>query len=290
MNERNFDKIPRNCLLKIKASYDSLKTAERKAVDFLLDSPEKVSEVTIIDFAEQAGCSEATIVRLSKRLGYEGFPQLKADFSAQAVNETEYLEYEGISRGDPCATIVKKVFEATITALKDTVDTMAQGEYEQAVKALLGASKILFCGLGDAALVAMEAHQRFIRIGASCMVSQDPDLALIMSAQLAKNDVIVAISHTGRSKPILDIVKRGKKAGTTVIAVTNFPVSPLAKNADITLLTAAFSRDSTGEVISKRVAELCIIESLYINYLLRKGKPALEQLRKSNEAVNINKW
>ena len=58
----------------------------------------------------------------------------------------------------------------------------------------------------------------------------------------------------------------------------------------IALLTAAFSRDLTGEVVSKRIAELCIIETLYINYLLKKGKPALEQLRASNDVVSINKW
>jgi len=42
-------------------------------------------------------------------------------------------------------------------------------------------------------------------------------------------------------------------------------------------------------VISKRVAELCIVESLYISYLIRRGDSALERLSRSNEAVKINK-
>ena len=48
-----------------------------------------------------------------------------------------------------------------------------------------------------------------------------------------------------------DVVKRAQDAGATVIAITNFPVSPIAKHADILLLTAAFSQHHTGEVISK---------------------------------------
>jgi hypothetical protein len=55
------------------------------------------------------------------------------------------------------------------------------------------------------------------------------------------------------------------------------------------LLTAAFSGHLTGEVISKRVTELRIIESLSIGYLIRRGDPALERLARSNEAVTINK-
>ena len=290
MNAHNLEKIPHNCLIKIKAVYDSLKSAEKKAVDFILAHPEEVTNLTIVDFAGKAGCSEATIVRLSKRLGYEGFPELKSDFS-DYDGTSDYFEYEGISRDDDYATVVKKTFEATINALKDTLEIMEADVYEQAMRALLKADKILFCGVGDGALVAMEAYQRFIRIGKHCMVSQDPDVEQIMSAQLSPGDVLVAISHSGRSKTVINALKKGKSAGATTIAISNFPLSPLAKNADIVLLTAAFStQPDTGEVISKRVAELCLIESLYTNYLLKQGKPALERLNVSNEAVSINKW
>ena len=182
INGNQLEKIPHNCLLKIKAVYDSLKTAEKKAVDFLLEHPEEIANLTIVDFAERAGCSEATIVRLSKRLGYEGFPELKSDFFSYDANQEDF-EYEGILKSDDYATVVKKVFEASIMALKDTLEVMDLPEYEKAIMALLGARKIVWCGLGDAALVAMEAYQRFIRIGENVMVSQDPDLQLILGSQ-----------------------------------------------------------------------------------------------------------
>ena len=42
LNGNQLEKIPHNCLLKIKAVYDSLKTAEKKAVDFLLEHPGRI--------------------------------------------------------------------------------------------------------------------------------------------------------------------------------------------------------------------------------------------------------
>ena len=288
MNEANIDRVPHGVLIKIRALYDTLKSAERKLVDYLLENPVDVQGSTIVEMAGRAGCSEATIVRLSKKLGFEGFPELKAAFGAEEGLSRRF-EYEGIAATDDCVTVVKKVFDATRDALNDTFDLVVQEDYQQAVDALLGASRIVFAGLGDAGVVAMEACQRFIRIGVACNASEDPDLQLIFAEHLSKGDVFFAISHTGRSRTVLDAMKRARKAGATILLITNYPVSPLAKHADLVLLTAAFSRHLTGEVISKRVAELCIIESLYISFLIRRGDSALEKLSKSNEAVKTNK-
>jgi len=44
-----------------------------------------------------------------------------------------------------------------------------------------------------------------------------------------------------------------------------------------------------GEVISKRIAQLCILESLYINVLLKPKEKTIENLEKSDLAVELNK-
>lgn len=287
MDKSNLSKIPHKCLLNIKAVYDILQSAEKKAADFIQSNPGEIANSTIVDIASKAKCSEATIVRLSKRLGYEGFLDLKADFAN--VTKEHYLEYEEVNEMDDVITVVKKVFDSSIAAINDTFDIMNRIEFEKALDVILSANKIMFCGVGDAALVAKEAYQRFTRIGQNCYTSSDCDIQLILSSQLDKNDVLVAISYSGRSQSVVKAVKIAKKSGAKVIAITNFPISPLTKKSDIILQTAVFSKYATGEVISKRIVELCIIESLFINYLLKKGQPVIDTLRKSNEVIKINK-
>lgn len=287
MDKSNLSKIPHKCLLNIKAVYDILQSAEKKAADFIQSNPGEIANSTIVDIASKAKCSEATIVRLSKRLGYEGFIDLKADFAN--VTKEHYLEYEEVNEMDDVITVVKKVFDSSIAAINDTFDIMNRIEFEKALDVILSANKIMFCGVGDAALVAKEAYQRFTRIGQNCYTSIDCDIQLILSSQLDKNDVLVAISYSGRSQSVVKAVKIAKKSGAKVIAITNFPISPLTKKSDIILQTAVFSKYATGEVISKRIVELCIIESLFINYLLKKGQPVMDTLRKSNEVIKINK-
>lgn len=288
MNETNIEKIPHSVLVQIRALYSSLKSAERRFVDYILADPDGVPGTTIIDLAGKAGCSEATIVRLSKKLGFKGFPELKEAFGTQD-DEGRQFDYEDIRSTDNSMTVVSKVFNATHNALHDTFKLMDREEYDRAVDALISAPKIIFCGLGDAGVVATEAYYRFTRIGEHCSVSEDPDLQLIQAAHMKKGDVMVVISHTGRSRTILDAVKQARKREATIVLITNFPVSPLAKHADIILRTAVFSKQFTNEVISKRVTELCIIESLYINYLIKKGLPTLERLNRANDSVKVNK-
>jgi DNA-binding MurR/RpiR family transcriptional regulator len=291
MNETNLLKIPHRCMLQIQAVYENLKSAERRATDFLLDHYAEVGDKTIIEFASGAGCSEATIVRLSKRLGYDGYPDLKADFAKTdgEPGTSSYIEYRDIKRGDSPFQVVKKVFNASVAAILDTLNVLDETSYLQALEALRRAETIMFCGTGDGGLVALEAHQRFLRLGRHSVASIDYDIQLIMASHLKKGDMLFAISHTGRTKNILHTVKTAAKAGATVVAITNYPVSPLTKNADIVLLTAVFSTSPIGEVISKRVTELCIIESLYTNYLIHEGKSAVGKLRASDRAVSINK-
>jgi RpiR family carbohydrate utilization transcriptional regulator len=284
----DLENIPYKCALSIKAVYDNLKTAEKKAVNYIITHPEIIAGLTIEECSKKAGCSEATIVRLSKRLGYRGFPQLKKDF-AQNKPGHDYLEYEEIEKNDDPFQVLKKVFESSTSAIKDTLKIINRQEFEKALQVLLDAKRIMFCGVGDGALVAMEAYQRFTRIGVHCFTHTDPDLQLVQTLQLEKDDVLIAISYSGRSKTVVETAKYAKAAGAIVVALTNYPVSPLTKKSDIILQTAAFSRYSTGEIISKRITELLIIESLYINFILKKDPAVIDILKKSNEIIINNK-
>lgn len=281
-------RLPRRCALQLQAVYASLKRAERRGADFVLRHPREVGSLLIGEFAARAGCSEPTVVRLARRLGYEGYPDMRDDFAGRQAAGV-VVEYDAIREGDDPVAVLAKVFDATVVSLRDTAAAVDPAAFVQAVDAIAAAGRLMFAGVGDAALVALEAHQRFVRIGAASSASQDLDLQLILASQLREGDVLVVFSHSGRSRSVLEVVRVARRAGAAIIAVTNFPVSPIAKRADILLQTAAFSTTPTGEVISKRVTELCLIEALHLNVLLRKGKPAAAHLRTANTVVGINK-
>lgn len=288
MENAELNNMPHSCALKLQAIYGTLKSAERKAADYLMNNAAEIHRLTIVDYAQKAGCSEATIVRLSKRLGYDGFPELKSDFAAREADHL-ILDYQGLDASEDPATTMHKVLEASAQAIVDTAAVVNGQAYNGALDALCEARTVMFAGVGDAGIVAAEAYQRFLRIGHSAAYSQDLDMQLILASQLRPKDVLLAISHSGQTISLLSVVREAERAGATVIAITNYPLSQLAKRATYVLQTAVFTSYVSGEVMSKRVAQLCLIESLFVNFMIRKGDVYLSHLRASNEVVKQNK-
>lgn len=289
MTKENMGEIPHSIIVKMQAIYDTLKTAEKKAADLLLTEPLYFSKASIVEAAETAGCSEATFVRLARKLGYMGYPALKAAILAEENKESPALLYKSITENDDCNAVIRKVFDTSIQALRDTLNVINREKYGRAVDAVCKADKIVLCGVGDAVTVIRSGYQKFLRAGMDVQASSDIDVQLISISHMKKNDVVIAVSHSGRTKSIIEVVKYAKTMGVTVISITNYPVSQLAKNSDIVLLTATFAEHMKGEVISKRVAELCILESLYINLLLNRKQEMGFSIDRSNRALEKNK-
>ncbi|WP_322200654.1 MurR/RpiR family transcriptional regulator [Acutalibacter intestini] len=282
-------KISYNCLLRIQSVYDSLKSAERKAADYLLADPEGFAHGSIVEVAAKAGCSEATLVRLGYRLAFDGYSELKAALLKKDTGEDLTCLYRGIEEQDDSATVMKKVMRSSIQAIEDTVSLIDTKTYERALEAILKAEKLQFAGIGDASVVAMSGYYKFFRLGMNVHFSQDYDVALMMASQLKAGDVLLAVSHSGTTRTTLSTMHCAKEQGATIIAMTNYPFSPIGKQADILLTTAVFGENMIGESMAKRIPSFCLMESLYINALTHIDSGQRAQLKQRNQALTVNK-
>jgi DNA-binding MurR/RpiR family transcriptional regulator len=286
-NKTGTDKgnMSRETFVRLQSVYSSLKTAEKRAADFMLKSPEKIAENNIIEAAGMAGCSEATLVRIAKRLNYNGYPELRSSINSGSGD----VLYSGITTNDSDSDVIHKVFTASIRAIEDSLNMLDIDSYVKAIEMLRKAKKVLWVGSGDALMVALAGCFKFSRIGIDARCMNDLDSQLVQASQLSNDDVVIAISHSGRTRTVHDIIKEAKLHKAKVIAITNVPVSPLTKQADAILLTASFMQNNMGEIMTKRIPELCIIESLYISLVQRGPGHTAETLKESEAAINSNK-
>jgi DNA-binding MurR/RpiR family transcriptional regulator len=275
--------------IRIQSVYDTLKTAERKAADYILGYPEDFVNGSISESARGSDASEATFVRLSRKLGYPGFPELKA--AAGLTGEGEPDSEIGLSMDNEQnpAEVMRRIFESSVVSLQDTVKIIDPEAYAQAVDAMESAGKMVFAGTGDAFAVAYAGYLRFARSGFDASCPMDFDLQIISVSQLKPGDLLIVVSYSGRTKTMLELAKTAKSIGVTVLLITNFPLSPLAKQSDIVLCAAAFAPITSGEVMSKRIPEMCIMESLYTNALIRNSKKYGKPLKVSEIMLAINK-
>lgn len=274
--------------VKIKRVYDSLNSAERKAAEFILHNPRSVVEMGIADVARAAGCSTATLSRFARRIGYGNYREFRTALEP-ATEPGGGSFYPDVKPSDDYPDILRKVFRSSICTIEHTLAAIDVDEYRRVLEALRNASRVVFFAIGDGAAVAHAGCYKFARIGYQTSYSSDPDVSLVTGSFLRKGDVAVGISHSGQTTTVIRALKQSKKAGATTVAITNFPLSRIVRVADHVLLTAAFAESSTGELMAHRVAQLCVLEALWVGVLQKRRGDLEELLSYVEESLRVNK-
>jgi RpiR family carbohydrate utilization transcriptional regulator len=275
-----------NGILQIKSKYNTFNETERKIADYITNNTRDLVYSSISQVAERLQVSDATIFRFCKKINLKGFQELKITLATELANELDNdYACEQINTNDNQQTIINKVFKSNITALNDTLLSVDSKLIEKASNAILSADKIMFYGNGGSAIIAMDAHHRFLRIGLNVSVYTDNHLQLMSVAQLSKKDVIVVISHSGSSLNMINLLDIAKQNGTKSIAITSFSKSPVGEKADINLNTISQETGYQFEAFASRIAHLTIIDTLYMSVLLQRKELAQDAIQKMRKAI-----
>jgi RpiR family carbohydrate utilization transcriptional regulator len=95
----------------------------------------------------------------------------------------------------------------------------------------------------------------------------------------------VAISHTGRTKDLLEVLGVAKHGGARTIAITHYGPSPILKLADVVLQTSARETAYRQESLSSRIAALTIVDALYVGVGLRLHEAVTKNLATIRRAL-----
>ncbi|MCC8180034.1 MAG: RpiR family transcriptional regulator, partial [Planctomycetes bacterium] len=93
-------------------------------------------------------------------------------------------------------------------------------------------------------------------------------------------------SHSGQTSAILDPGRSAKENGAAMVALPSYPFSALAKAADVVLCSTSMSSPWTGENAAARIAQLNILDALFILTAKRDHARASESLRKTMSSVS----
>jgi DNA-binding MurR/RpiR family transcriptional regulator len=286
---RHVAPIKAGCLLRIKSAMEVFKPAERSVAQFVLDNAERVMQMSISEAARDIGVGESTVIRFCRAMGYKGYQEFKLRLAQDLVEPVEYI-HENISFADRTEDLAQKVFQTNVRAVEDTMKALDPGMVEVAAKALAGARRIDIYGVGYSSLTALDAKLKFARLGLVADSYGDAHLQAMAAALLGRGDVAIGISHSGSTRDVVDALTAAHKSGATTISITNFSPSPITRASDVVLLTASPESPLGGEVLTSRIAQLCVIDVLSVALAERDGEGCLELIKKTSEAVKKKRY
>jgi RpiR family carbohydrate utilization transcriptional regulator len=277
-----------NILEKIASEIDTFSKSERKVAEVILASPSTIIHASIAALAKQAKISEPTVNRFCRRLDTKGYPDFKLHLAQSLANGTPYVNRH-VDESDTAEEYTTKIFESTMANLDMARKNLSGQTINRAVDVLTQANKISFFGLGASAVVAHDAQNKFFRFNVPVVYFDDILMQRMSAINSRQGDVVVLISHTGRTKPLVEVATLARENDATVIGVT-VSNSPLAKECNIVLNIDVAEDTDLYMPMSSRIAQLTLMDILATGFTLRRGSKFRDNLKKVKDSLRSSRF
>lgn len=276
-------------MVRLRAALPTLSPAQARVARVLLDGAGADEHLTIDSVAEQANTSSATVVRLYQSLGHHRFKSFLVDLAWETRRDSDAgagPEVAGdVDRDDSLSDIVAKVVTNSSLSLTDTARTLELDDLAAAVRLVAGAARLDLFGAGAGAVVLHDLQQKLSRIGRTALAWPDSHAAWTAAATLPAGSVALAVSHSGRTHETVEFLRIARDAGARTIALTNHRDAPLAALADVTLLTAAREAPFRSGALGSRMAQLLVLDCLFIAVAQADYDASMDALRKTLQVL-----
>jgi RpiR family transcriptional regulator, carbohydrate utilization regulator len=271
-------------LVYLQAARPSLRSTERRMADYILANPERMLFLAISDFRKGCGASVGSIVAFCKHLGLRGF----ADFKIALAGDLAQARGSGVPRpaaGPAGASLFQQVFAFHGRSLAETLQLNSAARLERAASLMAKARRMEFFSIGMSYPVAYAAGAKLKLIGLNAGAESDSHLQLIRAAQLRRGDVAFAISCSGTTHETVRCLRIAREHRAATICLTNCVESPLSREADLALFAAPSEVKYFQAPLAARIAQLALVDALFVAIALKRKKETMAQLRRAGVAL-----
>lgn len=277
------------CILQIKHIYPELTGKYKNIADYILENPGKIVQYKVKEIAKNCNCDNALIVRFCQKIGYSGFSDFKMSIASEFLPIKIDITDKEFSQGDSFAKLKQNFLRNNVKVLNDSVSLLREEDIKQAVEMLSNANKIYLLAMGASGIVAADTQIKLMRLGFNSVFNQDVEFSKILLGLCNNNDAVLAISFSGETENVCEMVAAVKEKDVPIISVTNYPNSKLARLSDINLLTASDEKVFRLGAMTSRIAQCLIIDFLIINMSLGNMERTEENIFRTYKMINSKK-
>ena len=274
-----------------------LTDADQELIHIILGEPSEAVYLSSAELAYKAAVHASTVVRLARKLGFDGFPEMRQKLRQDVEfkkNSSDKIRQriDLIEKGSNLSDLI----ESEIAAIAAISNTVSQNQIDEVVNKIYKAKSIFIVGRGSAAPLMTHFERRLRRSGIQCRAAlnlQRRDLAEQLIG-IQKGDAIVVFGFQSiNSLPsgYSSLIESAKSIGAYSIAIGDSTILTARPKPDIVL---SVSRPKEG-VMQLRSGPMLICEALAMTLLHKKSKKAvrgvesLEHLRANFLETDNNK-
>lgn len=245
---------------------DNLSPSEKAVLDYLIANKGSLKDLSVESVAKASFTSPASVVRMTKKLGYSGFKDFKVDFilantKVEIPTNEAYRDVILVQNKDNYSGLT--AIQNNVRALEDTIRLYSEENIRNAAEMIMTSRKILIFGKGSSNLAAQDFQLKLRRIDRFCIAQEELHEQLVDATFTDNRDVIVFISNSGETEEIVQAAIAAKENNTKIISIVRAGRSFLSEIADIVLYTSALEGEFRSAAMTSRISQMAIIDALF---------------------------
>lgn len=241
--------------------------------------------MSIQELASKSFTSPPTVMRLCKRLGLQGFSDLKIEVASELKTfenmNINILDNATFKKTDTVKDIVNKITDITVKSIEETSLLVDEKVLYDVAKGIMKADVIDFYGVGASNNIAFDAAFKFMRIGKIIGCLSLIDRQKIQAINSNKNHFAVLISYSGETKEILEIADILQSNNVPSVSITSRTENKLMNKTLYNLFVTSKESNLRNGAIASRTATLYMVDLLYTTCISLDFDNSFEMLKKT---------
>lgn len=264
-------------LARLQANFHSFSKGQKRIATFIIDNYDRAAFMTASKMGHLVEVSESTVVRFAYTLGYDGYPELQKALQELIRNKLTAMQRIQLTSDLEQSDVLKTVLKADIQNIRATLETIDAADFQNAVSALLNASRIFIVGMRSAYPIAqfLAYYLGFICSG-TVFINGTLNDTFEQMAHIGQEDVCLAISFPRYSRRTAEAIQLARESGATTIALTDSAASPLVAHADYALT----ARSDMASFADSLVAPLSLVNAIIVSAGLQRQEYLMEHFSK----------
>ncbi len=270
---------------RIKTHSRRLTDADQKLITTMLENRAEAAFLSGPQLSQRASVHEATATRLAQKLGYRGFPDLRAHLQREVLDDQDAANrmrrsVSKVEHGDYLTDLIA----AEITALETLARSVEQADIDRAADLIFAARRVFIFGQGHAQSVAGFLHRRLDRFGMTTiqLTGRGRDIAERLVSMEA-GDLVVALAFRKQPQSYGPLMRRATRVGAQSILVSDLAGPLMEPAADLML---AAPRGRSGSEFQTPTIPFAIVNAIVLTIAGRHQGQVLGRLEKLSELFN----
>lgn len=239
-------------LSKLTERYDELTDLEKKIVEFIINNPKKIRDLPASSIGDILFVSKTSIINLSKKLGFEGYSELRY-YVKDYLNDKEENKIN---------LTFDEILEGINVEVSKTLSLQSKENIESIIEKIMESRIIYIVGRGASGPIANMLSSRLALLDIRAILVDDINIIDVLGESVAHDETLILISLSGETENIVKLAKTARSRNIDVISITAFSNNTLQKLANYNMFSFADDTKTKYNDLISRVGLHSLIQIL----------------------------